>query len=219
MTSDPVKHILSQFGKRQMTTTPQSLAENEGVAANVEDPRVAAIAEAMRQKRKDLIHQPLAFIWDDLARAALSALRSRDSVIDAPAAYLLENRAYGKELSFKPLDAMRGPGWEQTPLYSLSSHAETAGGWRPIETAPKDGTKVLAIMPGHFQSVVWYDDQFSYDYNEETGESDYRGAWTDGTVASFAYEEIKELHPTHWMPLPPPPQSPAMIKAAKGGEI
>ncbi|HZH10601.1 MAG TPA: DUF551 domain-containing protein [Microvirga sp.] len=96
----------------------------------------------------------------------------------------------------------------RTEINTIIAALSTPGGeWKPIETAPKDGTKVLAVMPGGFKSVVWYDAQFAYEYNDEKGESDYRGAWTDGTVASFAYEELTELNPTHWMPLPASPLS------------
>lgn len=55
--------------------------------------------------------------------------------------------------------------------------------WQPIETAPKDGTTVLAYCPGNrFQKFLT-----DY-YSEHQG-----GGWL--------------FQPTHWMPLPEPPQS------------
>lgn len=56
--------------------------------------------------------------------------------------------------------------------------------WQPIETAPKDGTFVLAYRPCdpyfepmYFNDGIWH--------------------WFDGDSPSF--------QPTHWMPLPDPP--------------
>ena len=53
--------------------------------------------------------------------------------------------------------------------------------WRPIETAPKDGTHILAFHNGSIWTVWWSDTQMWHDSNDY----DYR--------------------PTHWMPLPKPP--------------
>jgi len=52
--------------------------------------------------------------------------------------------------------------------------------WRPIETAPKDGTWVL----------LWSDSHWSVARND-------RGRWDDG--------ERWQDRATHWMPLPAPP--------------
>ncbi|KAB2712833.1 DUF551 domain-containing protein [Brucella intermedia] len=108
-----------------------------------------------------------------------------------------------------------------TAIRALSSpdHADAGkvegDGWRPIESAPKDGTPVLiawqavASVRGEkqwFQTVAHYDDSFEIaGYDEETGDAHKRGAWTDGAVASWAYEEIREISPTHWRPLPSAP--------------
>ena len=61
-----------------------------------------------------------------------------------------------------------------------------ATGWQPIETAPKDGTRILA-WHWHWskqEEVIarWSDDQ-------------WQNAWSELTI-----------HPTHWMPLPEPPK-------------
>jgi hypothetical protein len=70
--------------------------------------------------------------------------------------------------------------------------------WRPIETAPKDGTHVLAFWPSIYdaenatQSESWFGPRWS-DLNAEC-------------VWQTAYEYGDELTPTHWMPLPETPQ-------------
>lgn len=60
--------------------------------------------------------------------------------------------------------------------------------WQPIETAPKDGTQILA----------W--DGFNFDLCEWSApERRPQDAcwWIDNDKGS--------MHPTHWQPLPPPP--------------
>ncbi|WP_424441089.1 DUF551 domain-containing protein [Parvibaculum sp.] len=61
--------------------------------------------------------------------------------------------------------------------------------WQPIETAPKDGTKILLTGPhdanGRYMEVCGYwKDRFPV-------------TWMDG-----------HGEPTHWMPLPAPPEKP-----------
>lgn len=55
--------------------------------------------------------------------------------------------------------------------------------WQEIETAPKDGTEILAWNGETCLCVVFHD-----------------GAW----VENYDYAELVEI-PTHWMPLPKPP--------------
>ena len=61
-------------------------------------------------------------------------------------------------------------------------------GWRPIETAPKDGTKVLLWNNGGMDIYWWHENKYDDIPNwiSETG-------WTPAT-------------PNHWQPLPKPPQ-------------
>lgn len=83
--------------------------------------------------------------------------------------------------------------------------------WQPIETAPLDGTPLLLFCPGmnswnrleampdivvgawtysHSEAQAWYSDYGDVDYYESAG----------------AYFMHVGLHPTHWMPLPQPPE-------------
>ena len=59
--------------------------------------------------------------------------------------------------------------------------------WQPIETAPKDGTRVLLVIDhGEWGDKVW------------------TGLWADGWIISYGKTSNK---PTHWMPLPVPPSN------------
>lgn len=63
--------------------------------------------------------------------------------------------------------------------------------WRPIETAPKDGTRILV---GHSDAV------FDAWWEEGGGNGD---GWVDG--CDDRYEDLIVYEPTHWMPLPAAP--------------
>jgi hypothetical protein len=77
-------------------------------------------------------------------------------------------------------------------LAAISS--STAGGWRPIETAPKDGTEVWAFN-GEQARMHWTEGEIS-------GVKWALWIWTDQLLAA-------PDQPTHWMPLPPPPSADA----------
>lgn len=71
--------------------------------------------------------------------------------------------------------------------------------WMPIETAPKDGTHIMVWEPT-FKSI-----EFSWwgnDYNVK----DYLG-WLcgDGDDWSTGFYHTP-ITPTHWMPMPNPPE-------------
>ena len=73
-------------------------------------------------------------------------------------------------------------------------------GWQPIETAPKDGTRVLLWIEwsdvpvvGEFSHGRWQAD--TEHYSVSCGAGCY-----GGSVSSDRY-----MKPTHWRPLPAPP--------------
>lgn len=75
-----------------------------------------------------------------------------------------------------------------------------AGKWRPIETAPKDGTRIIVgkAVDGDMwwaSSAYWFHEPCPHQPRCKPGT--HQG-WTNGadTLAP----------PTHWMPLPPPPK-------------
>lgn len=57
--------------------------------------------------------------------------------------------------------------------------------WKPIETAPKDGTRVLIYMPG---------------LNDVLSAKFEHGTWQHG------YWSSRPMAVTHWQPLPEPPK-------------
>lgn len=59
--------------------------------------------------------------------------------------------------------------------------------WQQIETAPRDGTEIL-IFTGFCFYVVTYDDRFSAPWRIRDSEG------------------LNDHVPTHWMPLPEPPE-------------
>lgn len=66
--------------------------------------------------------------------------------------------------------------------------------WKPIDTAPRDGTAILVFVPSKFDAgsvlpAAWADD------DEE---------WQ--TVGCVYPDESYDVHPTHWMPIPAPPR-------------
>lgn len=68
---------------------------------------------------------------------------------------------------------------------------EDAHGWRPIATAPRDGTRVLVGYKSHCVyrvTLAWY--------VTDTGYSGSDSGW---------YCDVGFVPPTHWQPLPPPP--------------
>ena len=64
----------------------------------------------------------------------------------------------------------------------LEEYKKAQPGWRPIDTAPKDGTTVLVANDKYVAEGSFF-----------------TGYWSWGMPIA------DEIQPTHWMPLPPPP--------------
>jgi hypothetical protein len=72
--------------------------------------------------------------------------------------------------------------------------------WKPIESAPKDGTEILAferLPTGDYYRVMYWEDRGEH-IDTLTTES----GWSK---ADSGY--IGEFHPTHWQSLPKPPEA------------
>lgn len=75
----------------------------------------------------------------------------------------------------------------------MTEMEEREDAWRPIESAPKDGTDIIVYRP-----------KFDGDYIPQVG-LDY---WmTKGVLAPTWGKSRKDCPPTHWQPLPRAPKS------------
>lgn len=78
--------------------------------------------------------------------------------------------------------------------------------WKPIDTAPKDGTAVMLCWArdSDGKPIDWREEP------ETTGVFVQVASWwpeADGWIVYCSLPQEPRLHfePTHWMPLPPPP--------------
>jgi hypothetical protein len=69
--------------------------------------------------------------------------------------------------------------------------------WQPIATAPKDGRVILVAKTGSKVPLPAY-------WN--AAESNFYRHW-DGSRLDQEYALSGPWSPTHWMPLPPPPEA------------
>jgi hypothetical protein len=67
--------------------------------------------------------------------------------------------------------------------------------WLPIETAPRDGREVILGEPGD-SYVGFYEAGGDYRRGED-------GWWAEMDRGDLL--TAKNMHPTHWLPLPAPP--------------
>jgi hypothetical protein len=66
--------------------------------------------------------------------------------------------------------------------------------WQPIETAPKDGTRILAFFPQEIDSYKILTVLFTW------------RQWYLCPDGAYDFEFEIAGDPTHWMPLPNPPK-------------
>lgn len=84
--------------------------------------------------------------------------------------------------------------------------------WQPIETAPKDGTKVLLWRSGYPMAPVGHWDSFEDSWQEPDDDDDDDGAcwgWVleedlPGSMSDcfIGWNEERHLWPTHWTAVP-----------------
>ena len=102
---------------------------------------------------------------------------------------------------------------------STDTKSAPESGWRPIETAPKDGTEVLlwredcGVMIGCYTSPDAFLSQQEIDrtcreHPEESDDWLFQEDWFGGSWQEGGWRLEGSEVPTHWMPLPPPPTFP-----------
>ena len=84
-------------------------------------------------------------------------------------------------------------------LYDLAHRADLIPQWRPIKTAPKDGTLV----------DIWGVNHLSYDKHSHRMVNVKFGPvrdWMGQERDDWQHGRGEDFEPTHWMPLPAPPK-------------
>jgi len=93
-------------------------------------------------------------------------------------------------------------GWstlEVTPELMKGTRLVT-NDWQPIETAPKDGTRIL--IWSHYAIIAWW----VTDYTNTRDDEHFDGVWLVYQGDDPWYDEYLNLGaPTHWTPLPSAP--------------
>lgn len=85
-------------------------------------------------------------------------------------------------------------------LATAAISAYRAAQWQGIETAPKDGTRVLIFSEGHVCIAYWSEDAYF-------GETEYaRPGWQIFNCEMDHWYSVATETPTHWQPLPEPPK-------------
>jgi len=73
--------------------------------------------------------------------------------------------------------------------------------WQSIETAPRDGTRILVFCKDHIYIAYWNINACVWN------DCDIRQCWTVYDVDDFYYSiHLTNPTPTYWMPLPEPPK-------------
>ena len=80
--------------------------------------------------------------------------------------------------------------------------------WQPIETAPKDETRILCVMGTRVEIAQWYADKYT---------KRPRPYWT--TWDPFSKSRDRARQPHWWMPLPDMPNAGIEFPERSGGKL
>ncbi|TCR64655.1 hypothetical protein [Bosea sp. BK604] len=76
--------------------------------------------------------------------------------------------------------------------------ASAALPWQDIETAPKDGKRIILFRKGHVVCGRWNDDRYA---------RNPRPYWSHDQERTFGTRDARDAAPSRWMPLPAPPSA------------
>ena len=86
--------------------------------------------------------------------------------------------------------------------------------WQPIATSPKDGTNVFIFRHGWNECpLAWWGEYPDNPVVNETDEDVWMSGWIfESYLPCYGAEEgflgwLEDPMPTHWMPLPAPPEA------------
>lgn len=133
---------------------------------------------------------PDAVLANHIAKEALSAPATVEESLPVRDGDWVEKAAEELTFSFDVLDASSHRASAQTVAKIIRRHlseSQPGDGWRPIESAPRDGTVFLGYN-GHYVMQAWW--------------SNIGKRWVYGIKGFAAYE----FEPTNWQPLPEPPR-------------
>lgn len=94
-------------------------------------------------------------------------------------------------------------------VYSIEREVKAAHGWQPIDTAPKDGTEVLCWREDCGQFIASYTSPDAFPLTQsEIDQMDEKTLFTRDWFTQWPQALRLEggETPTHFMPLPPPPE-------------
>lgn len=134
-------------------------------------------------------------------RAVADLIRSlRTRVEELEAALNIMGQMVGSDETMRLHDRMRDAEGERDMLRARVAESE-AGGWQPIETAPRDGTRILVAITGDRDEPMtveaWWPEGAEDWYLAGQYPARYDCA---GPISEIMYGSV-----THWMPLPAPP--------------
>lgn len=82
--------------------------------------------------------------------------------------------------------------------------------WQPIETAPKDGTEVLGVFVKQWdwEKAPSVYGPWTVAFRNKRWMASYDGMSVVEYMSDFGTDYMEaEIDPTHWMPLPDPPET------------
>lgn len=156
------------------------------IRADIAAEQVREAREAILTALADIPHPEST----DAAEALERAYRAAEVAADMPEGSV-------RSIKVKVNEAAASPTTEPSPGQAVSSVAPAA--WKSIETAPKDGTVV----------DLWGINHLSYDKHQSRRVNVKFGPvrdWMGRERNDWQHGCEEDFEPTHWMPIPPPPQ-------------